>query len=182
MRLLSVILLCILFAAACQPQVAPTPTQPPPPPPSNTPAPTNTPEPSPTPLVRETLPPTWTPVMLPSETPTPFYTPFAVLGLPASPACADFGEDFTRNPTSFQLGTAPQVFWRPLPGASGYRILLYGPNGSILFDGVTAESSFTFNASLFTALEVYSWEVIPIDANRVQPCPSSGNVLIASVM
>jgi hypothetical protein len=181
MRLLSVALLCLLFAAACQPQVAPTlaPTIPPP---SNTPAPTNTPEPSPTPLVRETLPPTWTPVIVPTITPTPFYTPFAVLGVEAAPTCTDFGEDFTRNSTSFQLGTAPQVFWRPLPAAAGYRIILYGPDGSILFDGVTAETSFTFDAALFTGLEVYSWEVIPIDANRVQPCPSSGSVLIASVM
>lgn len=182
MRLLSVALLCVLFAAACQPQVVPTLTPPPPPPALNTPAPSSTPAPTSTALVRETLPPTWTPVVVPTETATPFYTPFAVLGVPSSSACADFGEDFTRNSTTFAFGSSPQVFWRPLPGAVGYRIVLYGPDGSILYDGVTAETSFTFDFNLFAGLDVYSWEVIPIDANRVQPCPSSGNVLIASIM
>jgi hypothetical protein len=52
----------------------------------------------------------------------------------------------------------------------------------MLFDGVTADTSFTFDAAFFTELAVYSWEAIPIDANRVQPCPSTGSVLIASVM
>lgn len=181
MRLLFIALLCLLFAAACQPQAAPT-LMPSPLPPSNTPAPSNTPEPSPTPLVRETLPPTWTPVIVPTETPTPFYTPFAVLDEEPSPTCAEFGEDANLNSTTFAFGSSPQVFWRPLPGAVGYRIVLYGPNGSILFDGVTGQNNFTFDAALFTGLDVYSWEVIPIDSNRVQPCPSSGNVLIASVM
>ncbi len=116
MRLLFVLVLCLIVAAACQPQAAPTLAPTLPPPPSTTPAPTLPPPPCATPLVRETRPPTWTPVVLPTETPTPFYTPFAVLGLPPAPACAEFGEDFTRNSTNFALDSAPLVFWRPLPG------------------------------------------------------------------
>lgn len=176
-RAFAVIMLALGMAACAQAEPAPLPTLVPSPTPIVV-----TALPTATPITRPTLPPTWTPVAdtAPSQdnsgpTPTVETAP-AVQFVPATPfpACATFGEDRERNNRTFEPGTAPQVFWTAVEGATSYHIALIDETGSIVFESYTIEPTVTFPIELFEPGKLYGWEAYPIDSLGQQMCLARG--------
>ncbi len=185
MRRITCLLLLIVFAACT---ATPTPTAVPtaaPPTLTLTPRPTNTPPPTSTDI--PALPPTWTPAVtatvlrstdVPTATFTPTVDPNATLQAQATRAeCAGFGIDFGRTPTTFTVGTDPQVFWRPVSTALTYRITLLDDQRTVLLSTTAGGTSFTFAGELFAAGRNYSWDVRPLDVSGNQLCVSRGSAL-----
>lgn len=170
---LMVILLAGLVLASCAqeelvlPTLAPSPTQE-----------IVTEAPTPTPVRRATLPPTWTPVQ--AATPTAIeVAPTEEAPVPIPPVtplevCATFGEDRTLNKRTYTAGQPAQVFWTPVQGAVQYSISLVDQTGKQLYVNYTADTNFTFDASLLQAGKLYGWEVYPIDALGQQMCLGRG--------
>jgi hypothetical protein len=95
--------------------------------------------------------------------------------------CATFNEDVTRNPRSFPLGEAPQVFWTAVEGAATYHIALVAVDPATpeaqpqeVFADFTTDTTYTFPAELFEAGKLYGWEVYPLDSLGQQMCLSLG--------
>ncbi len=157
-----------------------------------TPAPVQTQPPTPVPLSRPTLPPTWTPSPEPTleqanaqplmtSTPEPVVNqpPVApVTALPTLEVCGVFTVDRERSAVLFPLGSAPQVFWRAVTGASRYRIRLIDANGTELFVDYTVEPNYTFRADLFQKDTRYGWTVYPEDQLNQQMCFDRGQEII----
>ncbi len=164
--------------------------------PAETATPTVTAGPTDTPVLptREPLPPTWTPGMPPTITPRPSAT---LEDLPTQPPtatmppdCASFVADYNRIGERFVLGTAPTLYWSPATNASGYRVVLYDPQGETLWVVIldAGTTSYEFPLDLFANVTadtlragtplVYGWEVTPVDDDLVRYCPPSGGELI----
>jgi hypothetical protein len=179
------ILLIVMLAAACSPA------------PAETPAPTEAlveEESTPTQELptRRPLPPTWTPGVAVTITPFPSETlpPRTAIPTPTLPAgCDSFGVDYDSIPEVFDYGTSPTITWDPAEGAAGYRVELYSPEGEAVWVFIAEPdvTTYTFDADLFVVdvdainlgqVFVYGWEVTPVDAQRVQYCPSIGSEFI----
>lgn len=172
--LIVLFLACISLAGCAQEEIAPPPTL--------APSPTVeiiTAQPSPTELKRATLPPTWTPVqevtptvaeaaatLIPSDTPIPPPTPLEV--------CNTFNEDRTLNKRTFIFGESPTVYWTPVQGAAQYSITLVDATNTALKVDYTADTKYTFDASLFEKGKMYGWEAYPIDNIGQQMCIARG--------
>jgi hypothetical protein len=79
----------------------------------------------------------------------------------------------------FNVGRAPRVTWTAVEGAELYRLILSGPGGVIINDQIyLRETSYTFDASLFTAGQLYGWEVYPINSAGIQMCFAVGLELL----
>ncbi len=185
--------LALMLASCAQPQQA-LPTLMPSATPvlTATPAPVQTQPPTPVPLSRPTLPPTWTPSPEPTleqanaqplmtSTPEPVVNqpPVApVTALPTLEVCGVFTVDRERSAVLFPLGSAPQVFWRAVTGASRYRIRLIDANGTELFVDYTVEPNYTFRADLFQKDTRYGWTVYPEDQLNQQMCFDRGQEII----
>lgn len=133
--------------------------------------------------VRPTLPPTWTltPTLSPTPTATlvvPTRTPVVIQNtLP--PACSTFDAVFAESDVQFNVGQSPRVTWTAVEGAELYRLILSGPGGVIINDQIyLRETTYTFEASLFTAGQLYGWEVYPINPAGIQMCFAVGLELL----
>ncbi len=166
----------VLMVAACAPQV-PMATAPPIIFVSATPRATNVPAPSPTPLTRRTLPPSWTP-SIPTATLDLIALPREATNVPER--CDAFTPDFDRNRPTFNFGFAPEIYWRLVSTASLYRVRLYNPRGEVVFGDDTPNDVYVFPPELFSEIEPYGWEVIPLDTERNQLCQPIGSILIGS--
>ncbi|MDW8172597.1 MAG: hypothetical protein RML73_08945 [Anaerolineae bacterium] len=139
--------------------------------------------PTATPRVRPTLPPTWTltPTLSPTPTATliiPTRTP-VVIPNTLPPACSTFDAVFAESDVQFNIGQAPRVAWTPVEGAELYRLILSGPGGAIINDQIyLRETTYTFEAGLFQAGQLYGWEVYPINAAGIQMCFAVGLELL----
>jgi hypothetical protein len=134
--------------------------------------------PTPTEIKRATLPPTWTPVQEVTPTATEV-TPTVSVDTPIPPptpleVCATFGEDRTQNKRTFTFGDSPTVYWMPVQGAVQYSISLVDETSTALYVDYTADTKFTFDASLFEQGKLYGWEAYPIDNIGQQMCLARG--------
>jgi hypothetical protein len=166
------LLVCISLTACAQeeavpPTLAPSPTQE-----------IITPLPTATEIKRATLPPTWTPVQEVIATATEILTT-EVVNTPIPPptaleVCTNFGEDRALNKRTYTTGQPAQIFWTPVQGAVQYSISLVDQTGTVLYVGYTADTNFTFEATLFEAGQFYGWEAYPIDNIGQQMCLGRG--------
>jgi hypothetical protein len=101
-----------------------------------------------------------------------------VTALPTLEVCGVFTVDRERSAVLFPLGSAPQVFWRAVTGASRYRIRLIDANGTELFVDYTVEPNYTFRADLFQKDTRYGWTVYPEDQLNQQMCFDRGQEII----
>ncbi len=172
-RYLIIFLLACISLAACAPAQGVQPTLPPSPTPEII-----TPLPTATEIKRATLPPTWTPEQ--EVTPTAIESVATqVVNTPIPPAtalevCTTFGEDRALNKRTFTLGQPAQVFWTPVAGAAQYSITLVDQTGASVYVDYTADTNFTFEATLFEAGKLYGWEAYPIDNIGQQMCLGRG--------
>jgi hypothetical protein len=88
--------------------------------------------------------------------------------------CATFGEDRALNVRTYTIGQPAQVFWTPVEGAAQYSISLVDQTGAVLHLDYTANTNYTFDASLFEAGNLYGWEAYPIDSIGQQMCIARG--------
>ncbi len=155
-------------------------------PPTWTPLVSDTPTITPTPTVTLTPSQTFTPTPTPTitltpsltYTPTPDLTDAALLAAPLAPECANFAADAERNQREFRYGTSPTVYWTPVENSAAYLVRLYDRNLVTLVQVTTSDTSYTFDASLFDPLGIYSWDVTPVDVDGLQMCPVRGASLI----
>lgn len=143
--------------------------------------------------LRPTLPPTFTPTAegdgpvvdpvdeqpteaVPTDVPTQDTSnPPATRSTGERPSCVDFLVDFDNSTSSFAAGTQPVAAWTSPAGAESYFIELSNQSGFlVLTDIYIADTSYTFDAALFEAGQVYAWSVYPLDANGDQMCFTRG--------
>jgi hypothetical protein len=131
---------------------------------------------------RPTLPPTFTPTVEASPTPTETSsvpTPTLFVPATANTDCNIFDIVFEQTTPQFQIGSQPTVAWTPLPGAELYLLRLLQSGGFVVQDNIyIAETTYTFDASLFRENFTYGWEVYPINNAGDQMCFSIGTELI----
>ena len=132
---------------------------------------------------RPTLPPAFTPTTAPSETPTEtevFASPtLFVSGATADANCNTFDTNFDQSNVQFNVGDAPRASWQAVPGAQLYRVILKESNGRVINDQIyVAETTYTFDASLFANGKTYGWEVYPVNAANDQMCFAIGLELL----
>ena len=128
------------------------------------------------------FPPTWTPGMPPTSTPRISPTP-ALATLPPAPtwtmqpdycfALTTVGGDLTTRP-----GLAVTVRWTLVEEFSDYLVLLWHPDGSLIYSQTVTGGSHTLPGDLFAAAGVYSWELWPLDKDGNRACFVIGGEVI----
>lgn len=121
--------------------------------------------------------PTITPSLTFTPTPTPRLTDIALAQQPLLPACVNFGADPERTSSTFIFGDAPIVYWTPVDAAAVYQIRLVDENQTTLKTDTTTDTQYTFDVKYFEDGGIYGWDVIPLDQDGVQMCPSRGGLL-----
>lgn len=180
---LSVLLLLLMvFVAACQGD-DPAPTNTPVPP---TPVPeqpieeaTSTEIPTQRPLVRETLPPTWT--QTPTNTPlppTPTDTPAPTIEIASPPeACNDFGPNIENSSEEVTLGEDATIAWFTIAESPLYWVVVTNESGFQVFERYVEEGELRIPADVFATATRYGWEVRPLNDVGEQFCRGTGGLI-----